>query len=107
MKWYLKAWKNYATFSGRASRKEYWSFVLWNLIISFAIGFFSGLIPALVVVATLYPYAVLLPGITVAARRMHDTDHSGWWLLCPFVNLVFALTKGDQEANRFGPEQLV
>jgi uncharacterized membrane protein YhaH (DUF805 family) len=45
---------------------------------------------------------VLVPGITVGVRRMHDTDRSGWWLLLPFVNLVFLFQDSTPGANRFG-----
>jgi len=51
----------------------------------------------------LVTFALLLPSIAVAVRRMHDTDHRGWWMLVPIVNLVFSLTKSDSGANRFGP----
>ena len=52
----------------------------------------------------LYSLAVLLPAIAVAVRRMHDTDHSGWWILVPFVNFVFAVTEGTNGPNRFGAD---
>ena len=46
---------------------------------------------------------VFLPAIAVAVRRMHDTGHRGWWLLVPFVNIVFAVTEGERRENRYGP----
>jgi uncharacterized membrane protein YhaH (DUF805 family) len=45
---------------------------------------------------------VLVPTIAVAVRRMHDTNHRGWWILLPLVNLVLTVTKGDAARNRFG-----
>lgn len=105
MNWYLAVLKQYAVFSGRARRKEYWMFVLFNIIISFALGFVLGLAGAGYgggVVINLYTLAVLIPSIAVGVRRMHDTDHSGWWIIVPIVNLIFACTEGTQGANRFG-----
>ena len=101
MNWYLEVLKNYAIFSGRARRKEYWMFFLFNLIFAFVVGFIGGLIK-MPILGTLYTLAVLLPGIAVGIRRMHDTDHSGWWLLLPIVNLVFAVQEGTRGDNRFG-----
>ncbi len=51
-----------------------------------------------------YQLAVPIPSIAVGFRRMHDIDHSGWWLLVPIVNLVFAVSEGTQGYNRFGPD---
>jgi len=112
LNWYLGVWKKYATFSGRARRTEYWMFFLFNLIISIALGFTDGILgmadrngngP----LGGLYSLAVLIPSIAVGVRRMHDSDHSGWWLLLPIVNLIFALTDGTPGPNRFGPDPKV
>ncbi|MGN6227038.1 MAG: DUF805 domain-containing protein [Dyella sp.] len=106
MNWYLAVLRQYAVFSGRARRKEYWMFVLFNVIIAFVLGFVVGLAGAGErgeLVVNLYQLAVLIPSIAVGVRRMHDTDHSGWWILLPIVNLVFACTEGTPGPNRFGP----
>ena len=55
-------------------------------------------------VTNLYSLAVLLPSVAVGVRRMHDTDHSGWWILLPIVNLIFACTEGTRGPNRFGAD---
>lgn len=55
------------------------------------------------IIGTIYSLAVLVPSIAVGVRRRHDTDHSGWWLLLPFVNLYFACIDGTPGINRFGP----
>ena len=102
MNWYLGVLKKYAVFSGRARRKEYWMFFLFNMIIAFVLGFVEGLMGGPGNVGNIYSLAVLVPGIAVGVRRMHDTDHSGWWLLLPIVNLVFACTEGTKGENRFG-----
>ncbi|MBN3787541.1 DUF805 domain-containing protein [Burkholderia sp. Ac-20353] len=110
MKWYLKVLKNYAVFSGRARRKEYWMFLLVNTIVAFLIGLIFGVIGVLIGDkafanwAQLYSLAILIPSIAVGVRRMHDTDHSGWWLLCPIVNLVYLCIRGTSGNNRFGDD---
>jgi uncharacterized membrane protein YhaH (DUF805 family) len=106
MNWYLAVLRKYAVFNGRARRKEYWMFVLFNVIIAFVLGFVLGLAGAGdggQVIINIYSLAVLIPSIAVGVRRMHDTDHSGWWILLPIVNLVFACTEGTPGPNRFGP----
>ena len=108
MNWYLEVLKKYAVFSGRARRKEYWMFFLFNFIIIFLLELVGGgkktlmcnySIPSLV-----YQLAVLIPSLAVGVRRMHDTNHSGWWLLFPIVNLVIACTEGTGGDNRFGSD---
>ncbi|MGH6656078.1 MAG: DUF805 domain-containing protein [Actinocrinis sp.] len=91
MNYYVGVLKNYAGFSGRARRAEYWQFVLFNviamvvcLVIDLAIGS-----PILYIV---YLVAVLVPSLAVAVRRLHDTDRSGWWILFSLVPLVGGIT---------------
>ena len=98
---YLYVLKNYALFQGRARRKEHWMFFLFSLIVTLVLGLVGGLVHASII-STIYSLAVLVPSIAVGVRRMHDTDHSGWWLLLPIVNLVFACTDGTPGPNRFG-----
>jgi uncharacterized membrane protein YhaH (DUF805 family) len=100
--WYLAALKKYAVFSGRARRKECWIFFFFNWIIVFGLGWIDLLTGAPGVFGKLYVLAVLIPSIAVGVRRMHDTDHSGWWLLLPIVNLVFLVQDSQQGDNRFG-----
>ena len=108
MKWYIQVWKKYADFSGRAHRTEYWMFVLFNLLISIGLGFLEGILGIVTntdqsVLANIYSLAILIPSIAVGVRRMHDTDHSGWWIIVPIANLIFAVTEGTKGENRFGP----
>ena len=82
MNWYFQVLKKYAVFSGRARRKEYWYFVLFNGIISFVLSFIEGLAGIAAgggysVLAGIYSLAVLLPSIGVSIRRLHDTGRSG------------------------------
>ncbi|MFT6200139.1 MAG: uncharacterized membrane protein YhaH (DUF805 family) [Vicingaceae bacterium] len=103
MNYYLKVLQNYATFSGRARRSEYWYFVLFNAIISIGLGFVSGLmqVPQLV---NIYSLAVLIPSIAVGVRRMHDVGKSGWFLLIPIYNLILACTDGINGDNEYGAD---
>ena len=108
MGWYIECLKKYAVFSGRARRKEYWMFVLFNFLIVLAVGIVDGLSGGTgggaSVFVTLYQLATLLPTLAAGVRRMHDTDHSGWWLIVPGVNLIFAVRAGQDGDNRFGPD---
>jgi uncharacterized membrane protein YhaH (DUF805 family) len=95
--WYLDVLKKYAVFSGRARRKEYWYFVLFNLIVSVVLVFIDGMIGSynqaagVGVLSGIYTLAVLIPSIAVGVRRLHDTDRTGWWLLIAFVPLIGAI----------------
>ncbi len=114
MNWYLDVLKKYAVFSGRARRMEYWMFVLFNIIVSVVLVFVDGMLglslgEGVGLLSTLYGLAVLLPGIGVAIRRLHDTNRSGWWLLIGFVPLiglivllVFMVLDSTPGENRFG-----
>ncbi len=74
----------YATFSGRASRSEYWYFVLWQFLIGFVTGFIDGFVLGatgdLSPLNTIGSLILFIPGLAVAWRRLHDIDRSGWWI---------------------------
>jgi len=105
----------YATFSGRARRSEFWYFILFTILGSFVLGIFESLAFGWSLfgrggLSTLFDLVVLLPSISVAVRRLHDCDKSGWWWwlwLIPIVGWVILLiwycTKGTFGPNRFGP----
>lgn len=116
MSWYLKVLKKYAVFSGRAQRKEYWLFFLFSLIIEVVLMLIdhaagladtaSGYGP----LSGLYTLAVLIPGVAVSVRRLHDTTHSGWWLLINLVPLIgtvvfliFMVRDSEPYQNQYGP----
>ncbi|ANQ51771.1 DUF805 domain-containing protein [Flammeovirga sp. MY04] len=103
MHYYFKVLQNYATFTGRARRQEYWMFVLINTIISFVCGMICGMLgyPEL---ANLYSLLVLLPAIGVAVRRMHDVSKSGWYILIPIYNLILTIQEGDHGDNEYGAD---
>ena len=86
MKYYLKVLQNYATFTGRARRSEYWYFALFNMIVSFIIGFIGG-ITDFIFLGNIYSLAVLIPSLAVGLRRMHDVGKSGWFFT--YSNLQF------------------
>lgn len=109
MNWYLEVLKKYAVFGGRARRKEYWMFFLFNIIIAFVLGFVEGLAGGAGMIGMLYSLAVLIPGIAVSVRRLHDTGRSGWWLLVGLVPiigaivlLVFTVQDSNPGQNRYG-----
>ncbi|PTT32039.1 DUF805 domain-containing protein [Pseudomonas sp. HMWF021] len=102
---YMEALKNYAEFKGRATRREYWMFVLINMGICIVVGVLDAMLNTKGVLYNLYSLAMLLPSIAVGVRRMHDTDRSGWWLLLPIVNLVFLVQDSQPGPNRFGPNR--
>jgi uncharacterized membrane protein YhaH (DUF805 family) len=103
MKFYLKVLQNYATFKGRASRSEYWYFVLFNIIFSIVLGFVSGLVDVSILY-TIYSLALLIPSIAVAVRRMHDVGKSGWYILITIYDLILACTEGVKGENEYGTE---
>ena len=109
MNWYLGCWKKYAEFSGRARRKEFWMFVLFNFLVSIAVGIVDGILGTNGALGGLYSLAVLIPSLAVAARRLHDTDRSGWWQLIALIPLigviillVFVCSDSKPGENRFG-----
>jgi uncharacterized membrane protein YhaH (DUF805 family) len=103
MKYYLEVLKKYADFNGRARRKEYWMFVLFNMIFLYTL-LFIDLYFETVFINTIYSVAVLIPSIAVAVRRMHDVGKSGWYILIPIYNLVLACTEGDYGSNEYGQD---
>ena len=109
MNWYIGCWKKYATFEGRARRTEYWMFVLFNAIAAFITGFMDGLL-GVSFFTPIYALAVFIPGLAVTVRRLHDTNHSGWWFLITFVPcigqiwlLILLVCNSTLGSNRFGP----
>jgi len=92
MNYYVTVLKNYAVFSGRARRAEYWYFVLFNIIINILLAIFSNVIGDNIgILGLLYALAVLIPAIAVGVRRLHDTNRSGWWLLISLIPLIGAI----------------
>jgi uncharacterized membrane protein YhaH (DUF805 family) len=115
MNWYLEVLKKYAVFDGRATRMEHWMFVLFNIIIGFGLGLIDGILGVATetdqsFLSTFYTLAVLLPGLAVGVRRLHDTGRSGWSYLMvlipivgPIILLVFLSQDSQPGANQYGP----
>ena len=114
MNWYLTVLKNYAQFSGRARRSEYWYFVLFNTIISIVLSFVDGMIgtfdleTGVGLFSGVYALLVFIPSLAVAFRRLHDTGRSAWWLLLFFIPLIgvivilIFLVQDSKEENEYG-----
>ncbi|MFM8267117.1 MAG: DUF805 domain-containing protein [Ilumatobacteraceae bacterium] len=109
--WKKVVLENYANFSGRARRAEYWWFTLANYIILFAFVFIVGRASWALALVTvwLYGLAVVIPSLAVAVRRMHDLGKSGWFLLVgivpfigPIVLLVWSFTDSQRGSNQYG-----
>ena len=124
--------KNFATFSGRASRSEYWWFYLFTLIVTFALDLISrplGLMvgqteyvmgegmapivfPGISIITLLFQLAILLPTLAVTTRRFHDSNRSAWnwlWLLAtplcflgPIILFIWTLMPSTPGPNRYG-----
>ena len=126
MEWMLMPLKRYADFSGRSRRKEYWMWILFQVILFTAVAIVGGFVfgfgdPAsaalgaaggtLLILLGLLGLAFLIPNIAVTVRRFHDQDKSGWWFLLNFIPyiggiivLVFMCLEGTRGPNRFGPD---
>jgi uncharacterized membrane protein YhaH (DUF805 family) len=115
MNWYTVPWQKFATFTGRARRREFWIFGLGNLLIVIVLSMIdasAGLFSAQVglgALSGLFALATLVPSLAVGVRRMHDTGRSGWWIilaLIPLANLlvlVLALFDSQPGDNAYGP----
>jgi uncharacterized membrane protein YhaH (DUF805 family) len=115
MIWFIRALKKYATFSGRARRREFWMFQLCTCLIAFAISVISVWVGVhddlfAVKVALLY-LLLLLPTLAVTVRRLHDTGRSGWYLFVTLVPiggavafLIFVAQGGVLGTNEYGPD---
>jgi len=122
MNWYLKVLKQYADFSGRARRKEYWMFALFNMIfiivamiLDNVLGLTVGELPY-GVLYFLYAFAVLIPGLAVSVRRLHDVGKSGWMILIALIPiigaiwlLVLTVTDSNSGENQYGlnPKEVI
>jgi len=112
MNWYIDVIKKYAVFTGRARRKEYLMFMLFNFFVSVIFNIFFYAYQqsyTVAVIMSLYSLALLLPVLGVTIRRLHDTGRSGWWIflgLIPIIGavavLVFLCLDSEPGANQYG-----
>lgn len=99
--------KHYIDFDGRASRRNYWTFILFSSVISLLLGIVDAIL-GVRLFTSLFSLAIFLPAVGFMVRRLHDTDKSPWWLLLFFTGIgtivifVFLLLKSDQYANQYG-----
>jgi len=103
---------NYVNFSDRACRSKYWYWFLFVVLGQFVTAIVDSVI-GFQLTTGIFSLVVLLPGIAVGVRRLHDLDRTGWWLLLAFVPLIGTIilivwfcTRGTPGANRFGPDPL-
>lgn len=107
--------RNYCNFNGRASRSEYWWYVLFTAILGMAIGFILGIFGAGTSVVSaiqgVVSLALLLPGLGLSVRRLHDISKSGWWIFIALIPLAGAILllvwfckPSDPGSNEYGPE---
>jgi uncharacterized membrane protein YhaH (DUF805 family) len=110
--------RNYVNFSGRAIRSEYW---YWTLFVTVLVGVLGVIdqrlnpgvgLGAFSIVNMLVSLALILPGVAVSVRRLHDIDRTGWWILLGFtvigalVLIYWACQRGTPGPNRFGPDPM-
>ena len=113
---YLHCFQNYATFSGRARRMEYWSFALFNAIFALVAAVLDNVLGIAAPeigygpIYGIYALAALLPGIAVFVRRLHDTGRSGWYFFLSFIPiiggillLVWLFSDSKPGTNKWGP----
>jgi uncharacterized membrane protein YhaH (DUF805 family) len=117
MVWFLSVLRHYATFRGRARRREYWTYLAIYvpiygalLLVDLLTGTFD-METQMGTLTGLYVLATVIPGTAVAVRRLHDTNRSGWWLVISLIPLLgaivllyFLIQEGDAGDNAFGAD---
>ncbi len=114
----FEAYKRYADFQGRASRSEYWLFVLFVMLVAFGFSLLNAVLTGgspepNMLVMTLYGIFMLgsfVPSLAVGFRRLLDTNRSAWWILIALIPLIGSIVRsvfyclpGTPGPNRFGP----
>lgn len=107
--WFMKVLKHYATFQGRARRKEYWMFTLIYVVSYIIAMIVSALLPFFIVIYFIFVLGIILPSIAVSVRRLHDTGRTGWWFLIQLIPLIgfiifiiFAVQDSEPGTNHYG-----
>lgn len=110
-KWYTMVLQKWNVFTGRSRRKEYWTFTLVNVVIGIVINILGSIISQTLfgIIGLLFCLALIIPGIAVGIRRLHDVGKSGWWLLISLVPVVgvivliiFLVTDSQAGSNQYG-----
>jgi uncharacterized membrane protein YhaH (DUF805 family) len=104
-----RAFSNFANFSGRANRGEFWWFVVANIVANVILTVVDSTILGFPILSLIWALVALIPGLSLSVRRLHDVDKSGWnilWGLVPVVGIVLLLIwyakQGEPRPNRFG-----
>ena len=122
MEWYLKVLRQYADSSGRARRKEFWMFQLFNTLFSVIAMILDNVLGITFdelgygPIYALYALAMFIPGLVVTVRRLHDVGKSGWFMLIAFIPLIGIIwllivmaTEGNSGENKYGlnPKEVI
>ena len=115
MNWYIDVLKKYAVFDGRARRKEYWYFTLFNILIMIGLVFVDAAMGTLDAqsgygaLGVIYTLGVIIPSIAALVRRLHDIGRSGWWvfiilvpLIGPIAILIMTVMSSYDGTNEYG-----
>lgn len=108
MEYFTNALKKYADFSGRATRQEYWMYILFYIVFYIVLAMVGGVL-GLSILTTVFSLGLLVPTISLAARRLHDTGRTGWWQLLSLVPIVGSivlivfLVQDSHDDNSYGP----
>ena len=107
----VSGFQNYVNGGGRACRSEYWYWTLFSILASIVANILDGIL-GMGLISGLVGLALLLPGLAVSSRRLHDIDRTFWWALIAFtiigalVLIYWACLRGTPGPNRFGPDPL-
>jgi len=114
MDYYIGVLKKYAVFTGRATRKEFWMFVLFSFIVNIVLSILDSILglnfsysdfgPERGLLGNVYSLAVFLPSLAVGIRRIHDINQSGWFILLPIYNLITMFIPGTKGVNKYGDD---
>ncbi len=101
---------HYTKFDGRASRPAFWWWVLFGILVAIVVSFIDSVIFGTTILSFIVSLGLILPNLSVAIRRLHDTNRTGWWILIGFVPLIgfivlliFYLQQSDPGDNDYGP----
>ncbi|MBK8872419.1 MAG: DUF805 domain-containing protein [Bacteroidetes bacterium] len=100
---FVDFWKNYAKFSGRTSRYDFWTAWLLNLLL-FLILHEIRFLPYVYIIDNLLSWLLILPGLAIGFRRMHDLEKPGWYFLIPVYGFILSTLSGNPRRNKYGQD---
>ena len=110
---FLSAFRQFADFNGRTSRKTYWTYIIITVVLSIIVRLTDTHMSHPGILSLIFLLIFILPTLSMSVRRLHDTNRKGWWVLLALIPVVGPLTliffkasKGDTNSNRFGPAPL-